>query len=81
MGKLRVPLTLIRNHQLALVDMIPCEVTSFVMAYPDIRRDLALVVLVAYVKRNFASTYCWSSSDRTSTPTPGVTALTTFAAG
>ena len=40
-------LTLIRDHQRVLVDMIPCDVTSFVMAYPDIRRDLALVVLVA----------------------------------
>ena len=44
---LHVPLTLIRDHQRALVDMIPCDLTSFVMAYPDIRRDLALVVLVA----------------------------------
>ena len=33
--------------------MIPCDVTSFVMAYPDIRRDLALIVLVAYVKEPF----------------------------
>ena len=46
-------LTLIRDHQRVLVDMIPCDVTSFVMAYPDIRRDLALVVLVAYVKEPF----------------------------
>ena len=52
-GNLRAPLTLIRDHQRALVDMIPCDLTSFVMAYPDIRRDLALVVLVAYVKEPF----------------------------
>ena len=53
MGNLRVPLSLIRDHQRALVDMIPCDVTSFMMAYPDIPRHLAIVVLVAYLKETF----------------------------
>ena len=51
--QLSTTLTLVRNHRQVLSELIPCDVTSFAMTYPEIRGDLAIVIVVAYVKEPF----------------------------